>query len=138
VLEIWGMATFKSFTEILAWQKSRELSKSIFNLTTIGSFSKDFGLKDQINRASGSIMDNIAEGFERNSKNEFINALSYSKGSAGETLSQLYRALDRGHISKKEFEKLKSDTEEVCRMIGGFIGYLNVSEIRGNKFKNRV
>jgi len=61
------MATFNSFTEITAWQKARDLSKAIFDITCKGSFSKDFGLKDQINRATGSIMDNIAEGFNLNS-----------------------------------------------------------------------
>jgi len=131
------MATFKSFTEITAWQKARKLSQEIYLLTSEGSFSKDYGLKDQINRASGSIMDNIAEGFERDSKNEFINFLTYSKGSMGETLSQLYRALDRKHISESTFSKLKSDTESTGRLIGGLISYLNSTEIRGNKFKGR-
>jgi four helix bundle protein len=98
------VATFKSFTEIKAWQKARELSKEIFELTTKGSFAKDFGLKDQINRATGSIMDNIAEGNGRGSKHEFVNFLSYSEGSASETISQLYRALDRKHITAEEFD----------------------------------
>jgi four helix bundle protein len=132
------MGTLKSFTELVAWQKARELSKSIFILTTRGSFARDFGLKDQINRATGSIMDNIAEGFDRGGKNEFINFLSYSKGSAGETISQLCRAIDRGHISDDEFNKSRSDTEEVGRLIGGLIIYLNGTYIRGSKFKNRV
>src|ERR1044072_8735924 len=121
------MATFTSFTEISAWQKARALSRVIFELSSKGSFGRDFGLKDQINRATGSIMDNIAEGFERGSKNEFVNALSYSKGSAGETLTQLYRALDREHITKSDFQKLKTDTEEISRMLNGLIRYLNTS-----------
>jgi len=132
------MATFNSFTEILAWQKARELSKTIFNLTCKGTFSRDFGLRDQINRSTGSIMDNIAEGFNRGSKNEFVNFLSYSKGSTGETLSQLYRALDRGHISIEEFHKHKSTTEELLKMTGSFMIYLNSSEYRGLKFKDRL
>jgi four helix bundle protein len=132
------MATFKSFTEILAWQKARELSKAIFELTCQGTFSRDFGLKDQINRATGSIMDNIAEGFNRGSKNEFVNFLSYSKGSTGETLSQLYRALDRKHITMDVFDLHKHTTEELLKMIGSFMVYLNSTEFRGLKFKGRV
>lgn len=131
------MATFKSFTEMEMWQDARSLSIEIFNLTTQGTFYKDFALKDQINRSSGSIMDNIAEGFERAGRNEFIQFLGYSKGSCGETLSQLYRALDRHHISEIDFSRLKEDTERIGKMITGFIGYLNKSNIRGYKFLNR-
>jgi four helix bundle protein len=132
------MATFTSFTEILAWQKARNLSKAVFELTCKGTFSKDFGLKDQINRATGSIMDNIAEGFNRGSKNEFTNFLSYSKGSTGEALSQLYRALDRRHITIDEFNLHKCTTEELLKMIGSFMIYLNSTEHRGLKFKDRI
>lgn len=120
------------------WQNARKLSQEIFKHTTKGQFSRDFALKDQINRSVGSIMDNIAEGFERSSKNEFINSLTYSKGSMGETLSQLYRALDHGYISQAEFTRLKEDTEEIGRMLNGLINYLNKSDIRGFKFKDRV
>ena len=132
------MATFNSFTEISVWQKARELSKQIFELTSRGTFAKDFGLKDQINRATGSIMDNIAEGFDRESKNEFVNFLSYSKGSAGEVLSQLYRAFDRSHISREECKRLEGNVQEIRKMLGGLINYLNSSNIRGMKFKNRI
>ncbi|HEX8060620.1 MAG TPA: four helix bundle protein [Cyclobacteriaceae bacterium] len=132
------MSTFKSFTEIIAWQKARELSKSIYDLTTKGAFARDFSLKDQINRATGSIMDNIAEGHERGGKNEFVNFLGYSKGSAGETVSQLFRALDRGYITQEQFDTLRDKAEEVSRMISSLISYLNSSNIRGIKFKNRV
>lgn len=86
------MATIKSFEEIEAWQTARSLSKEIFGLTNFGSFSKDYGLRDQINRATGSIMDNIAEGFERGGSKEFIQFLAIAKGSAGEVRSQLHRA----------------------------------------------
>jgi four helix bundle protein len=131
------MATFTSFTEINAWTKARELSRLIFEASSKGTFARDFGLKDQINRAAGSIMDNIAEGFERGSKNEFVNALTYSKGSAGETLSQLYRAFDRKHITDGHFQKLKADTEEISKMLNGLIRYLNTSTTAGFKFKDR-
>ena len=132
------MATLTSFTEILAWQKARELSKAIFDLTCSGTFSRDFGLKDQINRATGSIMDNIAEGFNRGGKNEFVNFLSYSKGSTGETLSQLYRALDRKHITADQFNLHRSKTDELLKMIGSFMIYLNSTDFRGMKFKDRT
>lgn len=132
------MATIKTFEDIEAWRKARQFCKEIYNLTLEGSFAKDFSLRDQINRSSGSIMDNIAEGFERGSKNEFIQFLSYSKGSAGEARSQLHRALDRNHITEAVFQKLSKESEEISKMIGGFTSYLNKSEIKGTKFKNRV
>src|SRR6185295_5993081 len=103
------VATFRSFEEIEAWQKARVLADKIYRITQEGSFSKDFKLKDQINDSSGSIMDNIAEGFERNGSREFIQFLSIAKGSAGEVRSQLYRALDRNHISEQTFIELKEE-----------------------------
>ncbi len=132
------MATIKSFEDIEVWKKARQLSNDIYKLTLEGSFAKDFSLRDQINRSSGSVMDNIAEGFERGSKNEFVQFLSYSKGSAAETRSQLYRAFDRNHITEVVFHKLIEDTQEIGKMASGFMSYLNTSEIKGSKFKNRV
>ncbi len=89
------MATINQFEDLKVWQKSRVLCSEIFSLTLTGNFSKDFGLKDQINRSSGSIMDNISEGFGRKGNLEFINFL----GSACETKSQIYRTFDRNYIS---------------------------------------
>ena len=132
------MATIKSFEDIEVWKKARQLSNDIYKLTLEGSFAKDFSLRDQINRSSGSVMDNIAEGFERGSKNEFVQFLSYSKGSAAETKSQLYRAFDRNHITEMGFHQLIEDTQEISKMISGFMSYLNTSEIKGTKFKNSV
>jgi four helix bundle protein len=132
------VATIKSFEDIEAWRKARQFCDDVYKLTLTGNFAKDFSLRDQINRSAGSIMDNIAEGFERGSKNEFVQFLSYSKGSAGETSSQLFRALDRNHITEPVFQKLTEDAIEIGKMIGGFISYLNTSEIKGTKFKNRV
>ena len=132
------MATIKSFEDIASWQRARQLCSDIYKLTLEGSFAKDFSLRDQINRSSGSIMDNIAEGFDRGGKNEFIQFLSYSKGSAAETKSQLYRAKDRNHISEEDFLKLSEASTEIGKMLGGFISYLNGTEIKGTKFKNRV
>ena len=88
------MTFIRRFEDIEAWQKGRHLCKKIREVTNIGDFQRDFSLKDQIRRSSGSIMDNIAEGFGRDGNREFIQYLSCSKGSANEVQSQLYRALD--------------------------------------------
>lgn len=88
------MATINRFEDLEIWQIARRLCKEVFNLTSKGPFTKDFKFRDQIRSSSGSVMDNIAEGFERSSRLEFVNFLSISKGSSGETRSQLYRALD--------------------------------------------
>src|SRR5688500_13665439 len=128
------MATIKSFEDIEAWQKARSLSKEIFELTNVGTFSRDFGLRDQINRASGSIMDNIAEGFEPSGTKEFIQFLAIAKGSAGEVLSQLYRALDRNHLTKEQYNILAESTKQISKMINGFMIYLRDTNLKGMKF----
>lgn len=131
------MATIKSFEDLDFWQKARSLSNEIYARTLEGSFSKDFSLRDQINRSSGSVMDNIAEGFERGGNKEFIQFLSYSKGSCGEVRSQLVRAKDRKHLSEEEFEQFSAKATEVGKQIGGFMNYLANSEIKGTKFIKR-
>jgi len=128
------MATFKSFEEIEAWQKARVLANKIYHLYQEGSFSKDFKLRDQINDSSGSIMDNIAEGYERNGNREFIQFLSIAKGSAGEVRSQLYRALDRKYISEKTFTGLRDDALLISKLLSGLMTYLNKSGLKGTKF----
>ncbi len=95
------MATITKFEDLEIWQLSRDLSKEIYSLTFIEPIKSDFRLKDQMRGSCGSIMDNITEGFERASKLEFINSLSYSKGEAGELKSQLYRCLDNKYISQE-------------------------------------
>jgi len=129
------MATIKSFEDVEAWQIAKALSKDIYDLTLEGSFAKDFALRDQINRASGSVMDNIAEGFERGGTKEFIQFLAYAKGSAGEVRSQLYRAHDHGHIDQETFLLLKERISNVSKMISNFMTYLRNSELKGVKFK---
>ena len=119
------------------WQRSRTLSNKIYHVSSEKTFKRDFSLKDQINRASGSIMDNIAEGFERGGNLEFINFLTYSKGSSGEVQSQLYRALDREHITQQEFDELIVEAQVIGRELNGFITYLKGSNLRGFKFKDR-
>ncbi|MFT3843647.1 MAG: four helix bundle protein [Lacibacter sp.] len=131
------MATITKFEELDMWQKSRLLSKDIFFHIETGGLKKDYKLIEQINAASGSIMDNIAEGFERGSKLEFINFLSYSKGSAGEVKSQLYRAFDRNYLTEEKFKDFYNRTDEITKMITSFISYLNKANIKGQKFKDR-
>jgi four helix bundle protein len=128
------MATIKVFEDIDAWQQARLLSKKIFELTNVGTFSKDYGLRDQINKASGSIMDNIAEGFERGGTREFIQFLAIAKGSTGEVRSQLYRALDRNHLTNDQYTTLIESTTKISKMINGFIVYLRNSKLKGMKF----
>ncbi len=128
------MATINTFEELDIWQLSREIGQDVWDLFEKTTLGKDFELKNQMNRSSGSIMDNIAEGFERNGRREFINFLSYSKGSCGELRSQLYRALDRNHISKEEFEFLKNKTITESKKIGAFMSYLVKSDNKGSKF----
>jgi four helix bundle protein len=128
------MATITTFEELDIWIVSREICQDVWDIFEKTTLGKDFELKNQMNRSSGSIMDNIAEGFERNGRREFINFLSYSKGSCGELRSQLYRAYDRKHISKEEFEFLKEKTITESKKIGSFMSYLVKSDIKGSKF----
>ncbi len=128
------MATFKRFEEIEAWRKARELANAIYTVTGQGAFSKDFGLRDQIQRASVSVMSNIVEGYERDGTKEFIQFLSIAKGSAGEVKSHLYVARDQGYLNKDEFVALAELTDETRRIISGFISYLKRSGIKGSKF----
>ena len=129
------MATFQKFEDIAAWQRARELTKDIYTLTSKGEFSRDFGLKDQIRRASVSIMSNIAEGFERSGTGEFKQFLATAKGSAGEVRSQLYVALDQQYISRDTFAQLNSPVTEISKMIAGLMDYLKRSGLKGTRFK---
>jgi len=125
----------KRFEEIVAWQKARGLCADVYDITRNKKFSKDFGLKDQIQRSSVSIISNIAEGFERGSNNEFIQFLYIAKGSCGELRTQLYIALDLGYIYREEFDKIIKIASEVSRLIYYLIESLKVSKIKGAKFK---
>lgn len=129
------MATFKSFEDIEAWQKARELTQRIYEVSNKGSFARDYGLKDQIRRACVSTMSNIAEGYERGGTKEFIQFLSTAKGSSGEVRSQLYVALDQAYIDSKTFGQLSELVKEISRMITGLMKYLKRSELRGTKYK---
>ena len=122
------MRVFKSFEEIISWQKSRIFNKRIYEITENIGFKKDFDLVRQIRRASISISSNIAEGFERNTDKEFIYFLYVSKASAGEVRSQLYLALDLNYISKIEFDELYLNVSDISKLISGFIKYLENSQ----------
>lgn len=107
------------FEELIAWQKARALAASIYQLTSQGGFSKDFGLKDQIQRAAVSVMSNIAEGFERGGAAEFHHFLVIAKASCAELRAQLYIALDVGYIDQRQFDESMQQAEEVARLVGG-------------------
>ncbi len=129
------MATIQKFEDLEIWQKARQLNQEVIRICKYPILSKDFELVKHLRKTSGSIMDNIAEGFERGGKIEFRQFLSISKGSAGEIKSQLYRCLDSAYIEKVEFDLLYLLSDEISRMINGFIIYLNKSEHKGIKFK---
>lgn len=129
------MATIKRFEDIIAWQKARVLCQLIHTYTLKANFARDFKLVGQIKSSSGSAMDNIAEGFERDGNKEFKQFLSVSKGSAGETRSQLYRALDNKYISQEEFQNACNLANEVGKLTGALMKHLKTSELKGNKYK---
>ncbi len=129
------MATINHFEELEIWKMSRILCTEVYNIITKTELKNDYKLKEQINGSSGSVMDNIAEGFERNGNKEFRQFLSISKASCGETQSQLYRVLDRNYIDKEKFDELKELTIQLRKKIGSFIKYLNNNEYKGHKFR---
>jgi four helix bundle protein len=113
------MSKVERFEDLIAWQKARILTKDIYQITQEGKFARDFGLSGQIQRASVSIMSNIAEGFERSYLGEFHQFLSIAKSSCAEVRSQLYVALDVGYIEQVKFNQLLNQAEEVGKIIGG-------------------
>ncbi len=132
------MAGFANFEDIDAWKVSWELTRHVYEMTSRGSFSKDFGLRDQIRRAAVSVMSNIAEGYERSGRGEFIQFLAVAKGSAGEVRSHLYVALDQAYISEATFKEISGLSTRVSRMVSGLMDYLCHSDIKGTKYKQRV
>ena len=116
--------TIKKFEDIESWKRARELTKSIYKISSTNGFEKDRALKEQIRGASISIMSNIAEGFDSGFKNEFARFLGISRRSASEIQCQLYIALDQTYITQNEFDRMYNETEEILKMITGFIKYL--------------
>ncbi len=129
------MATIERFEDLEIWQSARVISKKIHLLSLETELKNDFGLKNQMKNSSGSVMDNIAEGFERGGNLEFRQFLSVAKASAGETRSQLYRLWDFDYIDQKKFEELKIELENLSGKIQNFIKYLNKNDFKGDKFK---
>ena len=132
------MPTIQKFEDLKVWQKARELNRLIYALTFQEPILSDFRFKDQIRGSCGSIMDNIAEGFERVSRLEFINSLTIAKGEAGELKSQLYRGRDNNYFTEYLFQQLYSLTDEITKMITTLMNYLNKSRFKGQKFKDRI
>lgn len=118
------MATIKNFEELDSWKKARELAGLVYALTRKDKFSKDFGLRDQIQRAASSVMHNIAEGFEAGYNAEFVRFLKMARRSAGEVQSQLYLALDADYITQEELKTAYELTVETKKLINGFLSYL--------------
>jgi len=131
------MATIERFKQIISWQEARVLNKNLGNLIDESRFKKNFRLISQIEGSAGSIMDNIAEGFERGRNKEFVQFLYIAKGSCGELRSQLYRALDRNYITQKEFDNLSVHAMKISSLIQKFINYLEKSPTQGVKYKSR-
>ena len=129
------MNKIEKFEDIIAWQKARVLTKEIYKCTQMGGFARDYGLKDQIQRASVSTMANVSEGFERGGDKEFTQFLSTSKGSCGEVKSHLYVALDQGYLTSASFDQLYGQASEVSRLLSGFMTYLRESDLRGRKYR---
>lgn len=129
------MATITRFEDLEIWQEARRLAKEIHIISIETELKNDFRFRDQIKASSSSVMDNIAEGFERNGNLEFRQFLSIAKGSAGESRSQLYRVLDFNYINDEKFNGLRIDYENLSGKINNFISYLNKKDFKGTKFQ---
>lgn len=129
------LAKIERFEEIEAWKAARLLTKTVYDLSNQGGFSRDFALRDQIRRAAVSIMANIAEGFERGGDKEFLQFLSLAKASCAEVRSHLYVAMDQSYLDAKQLDERLEQAKGVSRMISGFMDYLRKSDYRGSKFR---
>lgn len=129
------MATIHRFEDLEIWQLGRELAREMAEVSSSERWYRQFDLIDQIRRSSGSVPDNIAEGFERDGNKEFLQYLSIAKGSCGETRTQLYRALDRDLITESEFEHFQERAIFLSSKIAAFMRYLKSSSNKGNKYK---
>lgn len=129
------MSTVKQFEDLEIWQKAREICQGIFKVREKSGLKTDYKLYDQINGSSGSTMDNIAEGFERDGNKEFNQFLAIAKASCGETRSQLYRVYDRKYIDENEFNISRDKLILLSRQIGSLMNYIQKSEYKGIKFK---
>ncbi len=128
------MGKVEQFEDLEIWQLARERCNDVHGFFETTSLGKNYALRDQMDKCSGSVMDNIAEGFERNGNKEFIQFLSIAKASCGELRSQLYRALDRNHIDKKTFDLQFDKVLLESKKISSFMNYLINSKYKGSKY----
>lgn len=126
----------KTFEDLPVWVLSLKITKEIYDLTSSGKFTKDFGLRDQIRRAIVSVSSNIVEGFEKNNNNEFVRYLKIAKGSVGEVRNQLHIALVVGYITGDEFNRTNTQLINLGNQIGGFIVYLTKKKSDKNFLRN--
>jgi four helix bundle protein len=113
------------FEDVKAWQAARVLANLVYDATRSGAFARDFGLRNQIQEAAGSVMHNIAEGFESGSDADFARFLKYARRSASEVQSEAYLALDRKYLTEQAFQTIYDKATEAKKLINAFIGYLN-------------
>ncbi len=128
------MATFQRFEDIVAWQRAKSLATEVYRVTGRGALRKDFALRDQLQRAAISAMANIAEGFERDGRREFVQFLSVAKGSVGELRSHLYVVADQGLLTETDLRNLFALAEDTSRTIAGLMRYLRSTAVGGSKF----
>ncbi len=131
------MAKVERFEDLEIWQLAREICNNVHQIFETTPLGNNYALRNQMDKSSGSIMDNISEGFERNGNREFVQFLSIAKASCGELRSQLYRVLDRNHIDKASFEVLYEMVLLESKKISSFINYLSRSEYKGSKFNKQ-
>jgi four helix bundle protein len=129
------LGTIERFEDFEAWKLAREFTSLVYTCSGAGNFGRDFALRDQIRRASISIVSNIAEGFERDGDKEFLQFLSMAKGSCGEVRAQLYLAFDQQYISEAVFQELTTKASQLSRVISGLMRYLRESQLSGKKYK---
>lgn len=129
------MAHYKFFEDLEVWKRARIICEDVYDINHSGDLQKDYGLWNQINKSTGSAMDNITEGFNRNGNREFIQFLSIAKASCAESKSQLYRCLDRNYIEQNQFDLLHKKMDECKVQIAGFMKYFKNSDRKGNKYE---
>ena len=129
------MAKVERFEDLNVWQEARTLANEVYKSILSNNSIRDYPLKDQLNKSTGSVMDNIAEGFDRRGNREFRQFLTVAHGSNGETKSQLYRSFDREFINKEQLDQFLERVENISKMINGLIKYLNKTELTGAKYK---
>jgi four helix bundle protein len=132
------MPTIERFEDLQCWQSGRILKRMLYRLTRKDLVAKDRDLVSQVRRAAFSVTSNISEGFERGGNRELVQFLATSKGSLGEIKDHLYTAIDEAYITQTDFDETYRATEETARLVGGFMSYLQRSEMTGPKFASRA